>query len=143
MLGATIAFWIGHHGRRSSNRAARFVPDGSRELIARWEERLDRWERRGAIALLYSRLIPGMPFTSINYAGGMTVIRARDFAIATAIGILPNAYLLVALGGSITHPTSTRFIVIAAVILALALLAPIVDRNLRRRARLSTRPDIG
>jgi uncharacterized membrane protein YdjX (TVP38/TMEM64 family) len=99
-------------------------------------------ERRGPLALLYSRLIPGMPFTSINYAAGMTVIRARDFVIATAIGILPNAYLLVALGGSITHPTSVKFIVIAAVILALSLLAPFVDRAVRRRAGLScARPD--
>jgi uncharacterized membrane protein YdjX (TVP38/TMEM64 family) len=60
-------------------------------------------ERHGPLALLYSRLIPGMPFTSINYAAGMTVI--REFVIATATGILPNAHLLVALGGSITHPT--------------------------------------
>jgi uncharacterized membrane protein YdjX (TVP38/TMEM64 family) len=72
----------------------------------------------------------------------MTVIRARDFAIATAIGILPNAYLLVALGGSFTHPTSAKFIVIAAVILALALLAPIIDRAVRNRAGLSyAKPD--
>jgi uncharacterized membrane protein YdjX (TVP38/TMEM64 family) len=124
MIGATIAFWIGRHGRRAGNRAARFVPDRWRARIVTWVERLDRWmERRGPLALLYSRLMPGMPFTSINYAAGMTVIRPREYGIATAIGILPNAYLLVALGGSITHPTSTRFFVIAAVIIALALIA--------------------
>lgn len=141
MIGATIAFWIGHHARRAGDRAGHLASDRTRARIAPWVDRLDRWmERRGPLALLYSRLIPGMPFTSINYAAGMTVIRARDFVIATAIGILPNAYLLVALGGSITHPTSTKFIVIAAVILALALLAPIVDRAVRNRAGLDDEP---
>jgi uncharacterized membrane protein YdjX (TVP38/TMEM64 family) len=91
-------------------------------------------ERRGPLALLYTRMIPGMPFTTINYAAGLTRIRAPAFMLATAVGILPNAYLLVALGGSIAHPTSAKFIVIAAVILALALLAPVVDRAMRRRS---------
>jgi uncharacterized membrane protein YdjX (TVP38/TMEM64 family) len=43
MIGATIAFWIGHLGRRAGNRAARFVPDRWRARIATWVERLDRW----------------------------------------------------------------------------------------------------
>lgn len=143
MIGATIAFSIGRLGRRAGTRAAQLVPDRRRARIAPWVERLDQWmERRGPLALLYTRLIPGMPFTSINYAAGMTVIRVRDFVIATAIGIVPNAYLLVALGGSIAHPTSTKFIVIAAVILALAIAAPIIDRAIRNRAGLSAaRPD--
>jgi uncharacterized membrane protein YdjX (TVP38/TMEM64 family) len=138
IIGATIAFWIGHRARLAGGRAAHLVTTRTPERIAPWIERLDRWmTRRGRLALLYSRLIPGMPFTSINYAAGATSIRARDFVIATAAGILPGAYLLVALGGSIAHPTSPRFIAIAAAIIALALLAPIVDRTVRQRAGLT------
>lgn len=130
LIGAIAGFWLGRLGRR----AAHLVSDRRREAITGWVDRLDRWmERRGPLALLYTRLIPGMPYTSINYASGMTGIGAREFAIATAVGILPSAYLLVALGGSITHPTSTKFIVTAAVIVILAIVAPLVDRAVRRR----------
>jgi uncharacterized membrane protein YdjX (TVP38/TMEM64 family) len=140
MIGATIAFWIGRVGRRADGRTAGFRSGRIYTRIAPWVERLDAWmERRGPLALLYSRLIPGMPFTSINYAAGMTGMRARHFAIATAVGILPSAYLLVALGGSITHPTSPQFIVAAVVILILAIVAPIIDRSVRRHPGSSTR----
>jgi uncharacterized membrane protein YdjX (TVP38/TMEM64 family) len=96
-------------------------------------------ERRGPLALLYSRRLPGMPFTSINYAAGMTVIRAREFVIATATGILPNAYLLVALGGSITHPPFTKFIVRCGLRLHPGAGLRRHDRLLRRDARPAVR----
>jgi uncharacterized membrane protein YdjX (TVP38/TMEM64 family) len=134
MLGAVVAFWIGRAGRRAGGQLGRFASDRRRARIGPWVERLNRWmERRGSIAVLYSRLIPGMPFTSINYAAGMTTMRWRPFVVATALGVLPNAYLLVALGGSFDHPLSVRFIVIAGVIVALAIAAPIVDGAVRRR----------
>jgi uncharacterized membrane protein YdjX (TVP38/TMEM64 family) len=72
-----------------------------------------------------------MPFTSINYAAGMTSVPARQFVIATAVGILPSTFALAALGGSLTRPTSPGFIAILALVIALALAAPIVDRALR------------
>jgi uncharacterized membrane protein YdjX (TVP38/TMEM64 family) len=134
MIGAIGGFWIGRFGRRAGSRADHLVSDERRERIAAWVGRLDRWmQRRGPLALLYTRLIPGMPYTSINYASGMTGIRATPFVIATAIGIAPSAYLLVALGGSITHPTSTKFLVTAGVIVLLGIVAPVVDRAVRRR----------
>ena len=144
MIGATLAFWIGHHVRNAGNRTGTRLPDRWRQRIAPWVKRLDQWiKRRGPLALLYARLVPGMPFTTINYAAGATTIRARDYVIVTAVGILPNAYLLVALGGSLAHPASPKFIVIAAVIVTIALLAPIVDRTIRRRARLTSPPNAG
>jgi uncharacterized membrane protein YdjX (TVP38/TMEM64 family) len=134
MLGAAGAFAIGRGARRAGNRFKHLAPERSRAQIADWVKRLDRWmERRGSLALLYSRLIPGMPFTSINYAAGMTPIRWRPYLVATAIGVLPGAYLLVALGGSLAHPTSVRFIVVVILIVALSILAPLADRAIRQR----------
>jgi uncharacterized membrane protein YdjX (TVP38/TMEM64 family) len=70
MIGALVAFGIGHAVRRPRTHATRLVSDHRRAQIKPWVQRLDRWmERRGALALLYSRLIPGMPFTSINLPG--------------------------------------------------------------------------
>jgi uncharacterized membrane protein YdjX (TVP38/TMEM64 family) len=133
MIGATIAYWVGHAGRGAGGRAAHLASDRRRAQIAAWVARLDRWmERRGPLAILYSRLIPGMPFTSINYAAGMTAIPARAFVLATAVGILPYTYLLVALGDSVARPTSARFIATATVIVLLAAVAPVIERVVRR-----------
>jgi hypothetical protein len=52
--------------------------------------------------------------------------------LATAVGVLPYTYLLVALGDSVARPTSARFIATATVIVLLAAVAPIIERAVRR-----------
>ena len=50
--------------------------------------------------MLYARIAPGMPFTVVNYAAGLTPVRLPVFAAATAIGAAPRAFAYTALGGS-------------------------------------------
>jgi uncharacterized membrane protein YdjX (TVP38/TMEM64 family) len=133
MLGAAASFYVVRAGRRAGGRAASWLSDSRNAQLEPWVRRVDAWmERRGPLAILYTRLVPGLPFTSINYAAGLTRVPAGHFMIATGVGILPSTFALVALGGSISHPTSARFIALIAVVIALAVAAPIVDRALRR-----------
>ena len=52
--------------------------------------------------MLYARIAPGMPYTLVNYAAGLTRDPARaSFAAATALGTAPRAFAYTALGGSL------------------------------------------
>ena len=90
-LGASCAFLI-----------ARRVGLGAVEQLAGPRvQRVRGWiGRRGFVAVLYARIIPGMPFAVVNYAAGLTPLRLPVFAAATALGAAPRAFAYTALGGS-------------------------------------------
>ena len=70
--------------------------------------------RRGIPAVIAMRLVPVLPFTAINYAAGLTSVRTRDYAIGTAVGIVPGTVSFVALGTFGTTPGSWPFLISAA-----------------------------
>ncbi|MEM7483412.1 MAG: VTT domain-containing protein [Acidobacteriota bacterium] len=59
----------------------------------RWRWLAEGLERHGAVAVLLLRLLPLMPFNLSNYLCGVTSIRFGSFLWATAVGILPGAYV--------------------------------------------------
>jgi len=89
LIGAAASFVIGRAlGREAIERLT-----GAR--VARLDEAI---AHRGFVAVLGARLIPVIPFTLINYGAGLTSVRRRDYALGTAIGILPGSAAYVALG---------------------------------------------
>jgi uncharacterized membrane protein YdjX (TVP38/TMEM64 family) len=95
-------------------------------------------ERRGFTAVLYARLTPFTPFTSLNYASGITKLGARPMAIASGIAMAPRMYAYTALGGSLddltSHESISAFVVlVASTALGMALIAHAGVRH--RRAR--------
>jgi uncharacterized membrane protein YdjX (TVP38/TMEM64 family) len=88
--------------------------------------------RRGFLSVLYARIIPGMPFTLVNYAAGLTPLRLPVFAGATAIGAAPRAFAYTALGGSFGDWRSPETIVAAVVLAVMALVGLVL---LRREVR--------
>ncbi len=89
LLGAGAAFGLGRWlGRDAVERYT-----GTR--VARLDELV---RRRGLAAVIGVRLIPIIPFTAINYGAGLTAVRPRDYALGTAIGIIPGTVAYVALG---------------------------------------------
>lgn len=123
-LGATIAFLIARRLGR-----ARLLARGGRRF-----DSLDGWvERHGFLAVLYVRLVPLFPFSAVNYAFGVTAVRGREYLAATVLGIIPGTFALVALGSTLGNPGSPGFLAALALTLALAVLAPLADRALRRR----------
>ena len=123
-LGAAVAFMVARRLGR-----ARLLARGGRRL-----DSLDGWvERHGFLAVLYVRLVPLFPFNAVNYAFGLTAVRRREYLAATVLGIIPGTFALVALGSSLGDPGSPGFVAALALTLALAVLAPLADRALRRR----------
>lgn len=90
-LGASAAFFISRHLAHGwvSRRLAR------RPRLAAIEEavRVEGWKIVGLV-----RLAPGSPFFLLNYLFGLTRIRYRDYAWATAVSIIPGTLLFVYLG---------------------------------------------
>jgi uncharacterized membrane protein YdjX (TVP38/TMEM64 family) len=112
VLGAVVAFGLGRVLGRGA--VERFT--GVR--VARVDAAL---ARRGAVAVLVSRLIPVLPFTGINYAAGLTAVRYRDFLLGTVIGVVPGTVVYVAVGAYGTAPTSWPFAVAVGALLVLSL----------------------
>jgi uncharacterized membrane protein YdjX (TVP38/TMEM64 family) len=111
-LGASCAFLI-----------SRRVGFGAVEQLAGPRVRRIRdWiGRRGFVAVLYARIVPGMPYTLVNYAAGLTPLRLPVFAAATAVGAAPRAFAYTALGGSFGNWSSPETIAAAIVLAVMAL----------------------
>lgn len=100
------------------------------DRLARLDEML---RRRGVLAVIVVRLVPLLPFTTLNYACGLTAVRARDYLLGTALGIVPGTLAYVTIGAFEATPGS------APVLLALGGLAVLAVAGVvtaRRRDQL-------
>jgi len=122
--GALLAFGIGRIvGRDAVDRLT-----GRR--VARVQDLL---ERQGLAAVLVARLVPVVPFTALNYAGGVTRLRLSHYTLGTVLGIIPATVAYVALGRYGTSPGSWQFGLSLAVLAALTVGGWVAVR-LRQRA---------
>jgi uncharacterized membrane protein YdjX (TVP38/TMEM64 family) len=122
-LGASCAFAI--------SRRVGFAP--VEELAGPRVRRIRDWiGRRGFVAVLYARIVPGMPYTIVNYAAGLTPLRLPVFAGATALGAAPRAFAYTALGGSFGNWDSPETVAAAAVLAVMAVIGLLL---LRREVR--------
>ncbi|MEP6954617.1 MAG: VTT domain-containing protein, partial [Solirubrobacteraceae bacterium] len=120
VLGACLAFslsrWWAH--------------DAVLELAGRRLLALRAWlGRREFLSVLYARIAPGVPYTLVNYAAGLTAIRLHIFAGATAIGAAPRAFAYTALGGSLGNLRSPEAIAAFAVLVVMALAGALLLRH--------------
>jgi uncharacterized membrane protein YdjX (TVP38/TMEM64 family) len=90
--------------------------------------------RRGFLTVLYARIAPGVPYTLVNYAAGLTPIALRSFVAATAIGVSPRAFAYTALGGSLGDLTSPEALAAVVVLVVMAVTGLALARRDLRRA---------
>ncbi len=121
-LGASLAFMV---SRRWAHDAVVQLA-GDEGTVAR----VRAWiGRRGFVAVLYARIAPGIPYSLVNYAAGLSPVRLRTFAAATAIGVSPRAFAYVALGGSLGNLGSPEAIVAMAVLVVMAVIGLVLLRR--------------
>ncbi|MBM4348564.1 MAG: TVP38/TMEM64 family protein [Deltaproteobacteria bacterium] len=91
-LGATLAFL-----------AARYVfaEVVSRRMGTTAKKLMSEFHRNDFNYLLFLRLVPLFPFWLINLATAFTPIKAQTYVLATAIGIIPGAFVFANLGQSL------------------------------------------
>jgi uncharacterized membrane protein YdjX (TVP38/TMEM64 family) len=90
---------------------------------------------RGFLSVLYARIAPGVPYSLVNYAAGLTPIRLVAFVAATALGVAPRAFAYTALGGSLDDLTSPEAIVALCVLVGMALSGAVFAARSARGAR--------
>ena len=92
VIGSVIAFYIAKYGGR---------PIVIKMIGEKWINNVDAWvSKNGAKAILFTRLVPIIPFDLISYVSGVTSMKFRDYFIATVIGAIPRC-LVLAYAGSI------------------------------------------
>lgn len=123
LLGAVVAFGLGRGLGRDA--VERLTSTRVREVDA-------LLARRGLVAVIAVRLVPVVPFTAINYTAGLTAVRARDYLLGTAVGIVPGTVAYVTLGSYGSTPGAWPFLVSAAGLVALSVGGVLVARRRRR-----------
>jgi len=110
VLGASIAFSISRH----------VAGDAVEQLAGRRLLAIEELvSRRGFVSVLYARIAPGVPYSLVNYAAGLTRIPLAVFAAATALGTAPRAFAYTALGGSIGNLRSPEAAIAVAVLVVM------------------------
>ena len=122
-LGATVAFSISRW----------WAHDAVVALAGPRVHALRAWiGRRGFLTVLYARIAPGVPYTLVNYAAGLTPVALGAFVAATAIGVAPRAFAYTALGGSLGDLTSPEALIAVAVLVVMAVVGlALARRDLR------------
>jgi uncharacterized membrane protein YdjX (TVP38/TMEM64 family) len=119
VLGAVAAFLLARAG------AAGAVEELAGKRLAGLQEAV---ARRGFVAVLYARIVPGVPRDLANYAFGLTRVTLGAYTAATLLGIAPRAFAYTALGGSLDDLSSPEAIIAVVVLVAMAVIGLLVLR---------------
>jgi uncharacterized membrane protein YdjX (TVP38/TMEM64 family) len=127
--GAVAAFLLARAG--GARPVAALAGPRLRRLLA-------RVGRHGFLAVLYLRIVPGVPRDLANYAVGLTPVGLGAYTAATVLGLGPRAFAYTALGSSFSlgRRTSPEAIAATVILVAIGLLGLVlVLRDLRRQRR--------
>lgn len=95
-VGAVLAFLIARYlGRDVVTKLLRNQPK-----LAGLDEKICK---NGFYSVLFLRLVPLFPFNALNYGLGLTKVTFKDYTLATAIGMLPGAFVYTSLGAVGRH----------------------------------------
>ena len=97
--------------------------------------------RRGLLAVVVQRLLPGVPDAPMSYAFGLLGLRTRQIALGTLIGSAPRAFSYTALGDAAVAGDRRLAIVAIAVGAAVSVVGVVVGAVLARRHRRTPSPE--
>lgn len=114
----------------------------ARELVAGWIsgntqfQKIDKKvEQEGWRIVMFTRLMPYIPFNLQNYAYGLTKIRFSTYALVSAIFMLPGTIAYVQIGGALVSGEGNLYKTLIYLSLAavLVLLVSLIPKFLRKR----------
>ncbi|MGB2991659.1 MAG: TVP38/TMEM64 family protein [Paenisporosarcina sp.] len=124
--GAVLAFLV-----------ARYIGREKMERFVKGKkiERFDRTiQNNGFMVVLYLRLIPLIPFDSINYSLGLSSVKLKSYMVATYLGIIPGAFALNYIGSSLRTMDGNLWIAIA--LYGVMVLLPIIVKKYKGTSQI-------
>lgn len=123
VVGSTGAFVVGRRlGRAPMQR-----------LTGPRLRRVDQWlHDHGIVTLAIVRIIPGVPYSLLNYAAGMTGIPFDKYVKGSLLGLVPGAVAYAAVGGTLNEPLSPQFLASLGLIAVLLVAGRVGERRLSR-----------
>ncbi|MCT4612180.1 MAG: TVP38/TMEM64 family protein [Clostridia bacterium] len=109
------------------------------DLQLKYKDKLDKFnkeiEENGKYYLYTIRFLPFLPFYLVNIFVALTKVKYKDFALSTAIGIIPGSFAYVYLGESIYKLSTSSdkidpSIFIALILLGAVSLAPVIYKKI-------------
>lgn len=137
-LGASLGAVLAFVAARTLGRG--FVARVLRGRAASLDQRIGA---HGFRTILTLRLIPLIPFNGLNFGAGLTRVSLRDYALATAIGIIPGTVIYTYFADAILRGSQEargqalmNFALAAFALIALTVVTDLVRRRLQRRGAL-------
>lgn len=141
LFGTALGGAVGHAGIVGAAVAQLLITrylarDQASALLPARTHRFDRFlERRGFFAVLYLRMMPGVPFNTLNYAAGLTRLKAWHMAAGTALGKAPRSFAYAALGGNLDNLAAPEARLAIAVIAVMAIIGGLLALRQARQER--------
>lgn len=100
----------------------------------------EKLANNGFMTILFFRVIPLVPYEALNYAGGLSRIKFKDYFLATFLGLIPGVIVSAFFGGSLGEIKSFKDIFAPKFLMAIGLMigiiaVPAIYQILRRRMR--------
>jgi len=133
MIGTTATFMISRYFGRNLI---------EKMLKGRFKELDEKLAKDGFMAILFLRVIPLVPYEVLNYVGGLSRIKFKDYFFATLLGFIPGVIVSAFFGGSLGDIKSMRDIFspkflaaigLVVIIIAVPTVYNIVKKRLKKR----------
>jgi uncharacterized membrane protein YdjX (TVP38/TMEM64 family) len=125
-LGASLSFVIARYFGRKFIESFEWLHKGK---IKSFDEGI---EKNGFRMMIFMRLIPLFQYDAVNFGGGLSKMKFRDFFLASLIGMAPGGFINAMLGSSLENIISVQFFV-ALGIFILLMFVPGIYKAIKKR----------
>lgn len=117
MIGTTATFLISRYFGRALI---------EKMLKGKFNDLDEKLAKNGFMTILFFRVIPLVPYEVLNYAGGLSRIKFRDYFFATFLGLIPGVIVSAFFGGSLGEIKSIREMFAPKFLIAIGLMVLII-----------------
>jgi len=126
-LGASLSFLIARYFGRKFIESFEWLHKGK---IKSFDESI---EKNGFRMMLFMRLIPLFQYDAVNFGGGLSKMKFKDFFLASLIGMAPGGFINAMLGSSLENIISVQFFAALGIFILLMFIPSIYKAIKKRR----------
>lgn len=124
MLGTSATFLISRYFGRAL--IEKMLTPQNAGLKGKFKDLDEKLANNGFMTILFFRVIPLVPYEVLNYAGGLSRIKFKDYFSATFLGLIPGVIVSAFFGGSLGEIKSIRDIFAPKFLIAIGLMVLII-----------------